>query len=76
MDFLFHKKNLLKKQMLSFFVVITSFRPYLSSLALLLNMENPRFFIFLGLVEHSTLLLLISVLLEDLFSALKIPGDI
>ena len=75
-DFLLYKENLLKKQKLFFFVVITLFYSYSNSLDLLLNIKNPRFFIFLNLIEYSISLFSISVFSEDLFFAPKTSGDI
>jgi len=76
MDFLFYKKNIFKKQTLFFFVVITSFYLYSNSLDLSLNIENPRFFIFLDLIEYSISLLLIPVFSEDPSFTLKTSGNI
>ena len=76
MNFLFYKKNLLKKQMLFFIVATTLFHFFSISLVLLLNMENPRFFTFLDLMKSSILLLLILVYKGVSFYTKKISGDI
>ena len=45
-DFSFHKKNILKKQIVFLFITIISFCLYSNILDLSLNMENLKFFIF------------------------------